>query len=181
MKDSSGSNEDFQIERFLCSQTIMMSLQGVPGIYIHSLTATPNDLKGVEEKGYNRAINRKQWNFNELEELLNQAHSDTHKVFNAYKDILKVRKKQPAFHPEAEQKVFDAGSGFFVLLRTSPDNEQKILSVSNITASVQTLNNESGELPLEEDETYRDLLDDSEDFSNTFQFNPYQTKWIVVE
>src|SRR5699024_1405846 len=36
-----------QIKRYLCSQIIMLSLQGVPGIYFHNLTATKNHLPGV--------------------------------------------------------------------------------------------------------------------------------------
>ncbi|MEM9976869.1 MAG: sugar phosphorylase, partial [Cyanobacteria bacterium P01_D01_bin.2] len=40
--------EKWQIERFICSQTVMMSLEGIPAFYIHSLLATPNDLEGVK-------------------------------------------------------------------------------------------------------------------------------------
>lgn len=181
MKDRPDSSEELQVERFLCSQTIMMSLQGVPGIYIHSLTATPNDLEGVKEKGHNRAINRKQWDFNKLKELLDNPMTDTHKVFTAYNEILKVRKEQPAFHPEADQKVFDAGSEFFVLLRTSPGENQQILSVSNVTPTEQKLNGESGAIPLDKGEIYRDLLGEEEAYSDIIQFKPYQTKWIIVK
>ena len=41
----------FQRNRFICSQTIMMSLEGIPAFYIHSLLATPNDHDGVETTG----------------------------------------------------------------------------------------------------------------------------------
>lgn len=33
--------DQWQVQRFLCSQAIMLSLQGIPALYIHSLTATP--------------------------------------------------------------------------------------------------------------------------------------------
>jgi hypothetical protein len=36
------------MRRFLCSQTIAMSLQGIPGIYFNSLLGAGNDLVGVE-------------------------------------------------------------------------------------------------------------------------------------
>ncbi|HET6528848.1 MAG TPA: alpha-amylase family glycosyl hydrolase, partial [Balneolaceae bacterium] len=38
--DSEVENSDLQVKRFLCSQIITLSLQGVPGIYFHNLTAT---------------------------------------------------------------------------------------------------------------------------------------------
>ena len=43
--------DDFHIERFLCSQTIPMSLEGIPAFYIHSMLATPNDVEAVERRG----------------------------------------------------------------------------------------------------------------------------------
>jgi sucrose phosphorylase len=36
-------------QRFLCSQTIMMALEGIPAFYIHSMLATRNHSEGVKE------------------------------------------------------------------------------------------------------------------------------------
>ena len=47
-----------RIARFLAAQAILLSLQGVPGIYYHSLLGSRNWLRGVEESGINRRINR---------------------------------------------------------------------------------------------------------------------------
>jgi len=55
--------DDLQMARFLTSQTIVMSLEGVPAFYIHSLLATDNDHEGVEKRGMNRAINRYRWDY----------------------------------------------------------------------------------------------------------------------
>ncbi|MGB5736517.1 MAG: sugar phosphorylase, partial [Thiohalocapsa sp.] len=46
------------VARFLCAQTIAMSLQGVPGIYFNSLLGASNNLAGVEQTGRARTINR---------------------------------------------------------------------------------------------------------------------------
>ena len=51
----------WQVERFLCSQTVMLGLEGIPAFYIHSLLATPNDLDGVATTQHNRSINRYKW------------------------------------------------------------------------------------------------------------------------
>ncbi len=51
-------NISLQIQRFLCSQAIMLSLQGIPGIYLPSLFGTSNYYEGVEKNKQNRSINR---------------------------------------------------------------------------------------------------------------------------
>ncbi|MEM7594479.1 MAG: sugar phosphorylase, partial [Cyanobacteria bacterium P01_A01_bin.83] len=58
LKGTAKGEDEWQIERFLCSQTIMMALEGIPAIYIHSLLATPNNYAGLEQTGRNRTINR---------------------------------------------------------------------------------------------------------------------------
>jgi sucrose phosphorylase len=42
LKGTAKGEDEWQIERFLCSQTIMMALEGIPAFYIHSFLATPN-------------------------------------------------------------------------------------------------------------------------------------------
>ncbi|GIQ61615.1 sucrose phosphorylase [Paenibacillus cisolokensis] len=51
-------DEDRKVSRFLAAQTILLSLAGVPGIYVHSLLGSRSDLKGVEATGRYRSINR---------------------------------------------------------------------------------------------------------------------------
>jgi sucrose phosphorylase len=36
--------DEWQIARFMCAHTIMLGLEGIPGIYIHSLLGTMNDI-----------------------------------------------------------------------------------------------------------------------------------------
>jgi sucrose phosphorylase len=44
----------------------MLALEGIPGIYIHSLLATSNDIEKFEATGQNRSINRREWDYDEL-------------------------------------------------------------------------------------------------------------------
>lgn len=120
--------DQWQHERFICSQTLMMSLQGIPAIYIHSLLATPNDLDGVESTGRLRSINRKKWQIEDLNEHLNGHHG---LVFKEIKRRLQLRKMQKAFSPVAEQKVFDLSSQLFVIRRVNA--RQTIHAIFNIT------------------------------------------------
>ncbi len=54
------------MERFVCAHTVMLGLEGIPGIYLHSLLGTRNDNQRVENTGHDRAINRHQWDFDLL-------------------------------------------------------------------------------------------------------------------
>ena len=68
MKGTVEGEDEWQIERFLCSQTIMMALEGIPAFYIHSLLATRNHHDGVIQTGHSRTINRFKWDVEALED-----------------------------------------------------------------------------------------------------------------
>ena len=54
------------LQRFICAHAIMFGLEGVPGVYIHSLLGTQNDYEKVENTQQNRSINRHRWDYDEL-------------------------------------------------------------------------------------------------------------------
>ena len=76
----------------------MLALEGIPAIYIHSLVGTHNDHQRVENSGHNRAINRHQWDYQQLETKLADQDSSHHQVYNQLKQLLKIRRHQTAFH-----------------------------------------------------------------------------------
>ncbi|GAB5410347.1 MAG: glucosylglycerate phosphorylase [Balneolaceae bacterium] len=181
LADKKDSEHNFQTQRFICAHSIMFSLQGVPGVYLHSLTATPNDLNGVEKKGHNRAINRKQWNLKELNRLLDDESSDTCKVFNELNSRLEIRSEQSAFHPEALQKIFSVDPAFFVVLRSSGDKTQDILSISNVTGIEQQLYKEAYSLPISKKKKYKNLIgEDVAKGDKPIDLAPYETIWLVL-
>ncbi|OFY57143.1 MAG: alpha-amylase, partial [Bacteroidetes bacterium RBG_13_46_8] len=102
MKGTSGGMDEFQAERFLCSQLIMLALKGIPAFYMHSLLATPNDYEGINRTGRSRSINRRKYTDKEIRLLLNE---DTvcRRVFNELKNGMNIRKSKPAFHPGSRQ------------------------------------------------------------------------------
>ena len=93
----------WQKERFLCAHAIMCALEGVPGIYIHSLLATQNDYAKVELTNQNRSINRTKWDYPELVEKLEDKSSHNSRVLLSLTQLLEKRTSQPAFHPNAIQ------------------------------------------------------------------------------
>ncbi|QGY42465.1 alpha-amylase [Maribellus comscasis] len=137
LKGTQNGMDNFQVERFLTSQIVMMSFQGVPAFYIHSLTATPNYLEGVAKTKHNRTINRRKWNFDELQQILN---SDTpqKKVFESLQELISLRKRQKAFHPNAKQEILEMGNHLLALARISKNKKQTIVLVANLTDKEQS-------------------------------------------
>ena len=89
----------FKARKFILTQAFMLTLPGLPGIYIHSILGTENDKTGVEESGIYRRINRAKLDYASLLNDLNDESSLRHRVFTNYKKILDVRKKYAWFNP----------------------------------------------------------------------------------
>ncbi len=169
LKGTNKGKDNFQVERFLASQTVMMSFAGVPAFYIHSLTATPNYLEGVVQTGQNRTINRRKWNLKELNEMLS-SETPQQQVFESLKRLISIRKEQNAFHPNAEQKILNLGNELFGLVRSS--EEQTIAFVCNLSDSPKTF-----EIEAELDQLDYDLI--SAKNIEKKELKPYQCMWLT--
>lgn len=105
-------SEDLRIQRFLLTQSVMLSMPGVPGIYYHSLLGSVNDKDAAIESGINRRINRKKLELNSLQKSLNREGSMRKRIFNRYSLMLEVRGNETLFNPygkaeyRAEEAVF---------------------------------------------------------------------------
>ena len=176
--------DDLGIQRFVCAHAIMLALEGIPGIYIHSLLGTGNDYQRVENSGHNRAINRHQWDYHDLEAALADQNSTHHQVYNQLKQLLKIRRRQSAFHPNATQFTLHLGDQLFGFWRQSLDRQQSIFCISNISAEVQTLS--LSDINLIDNEQWHDLITDMpcsaespDNHQRAIHMQPYQTVWIT--
>jgi len=148
------SNEEtediaFQVKKFIASRAIALVLQGVPGIYLHSLIGTKNDIDSVLETDSKRDINRSVLNYQAIETAIKDPLSKISRINRQLGRILKIRTKQKAFHPNASQKILYFSPEIFSLLRISRDKEQKILSLINVSNKVKEI-----QIPLEEIDVY---------------------------
>ena len=133
------NHNQWHVPAFMVSQIVALSLKGIPAVYIHCLTATPNDTMGVERTGMTRSVNRRKWDRSELEGLLANHESETGQVFRLYKRLLQIRRRQPAFHPDADQHILPLPDGVFGLVRSATDGGQQILALFNFTEVAQRL------------------------------------------
>ncbi|HEY8392615.1 MAG TPA: sugar phosphorylase [Capillibacterium sp.] len=156
--------------RFMASQAIMLSLQGVPGIYYHSLLGSGNWYQGVLSTGINRKINREKLNYEELTAELQDPSSLRAMVFSAYKHLLKVRGSHSAFSPEAGQKVLASSPSLFMVERHNEVTGERIMAVINVTGKT---------VPLPQPIKGRDLLAPAPRGYLT-ALEPYQVAWILL-
>jgi sucrose phosphorylase len=177
----SGEVVDRTLDRMILAHAILLGLEGVPAIYLHSFVATSNDLSRVENTGHNRAINRHQWALDELTGLLNDAKSQHARCLQAIKQLINMRQGQPAFHPNATQFTLNCGRSIFGFWRQSPDRVQSIFCLYNVTPTSTSI--AAASLNLVGSDSWRDLISGetvdlfSED--PTIELAPYQAIWLT--
>ena len=178
MKGTFKGIDHMQVDRFIACHAIMLSLEGIPAFYIHSVLGTTNDYELMKKNSQNRSINRKSWDINEIKNKLLDDKSINNQVYKSIINLVKIRKKQPAFHPNAIQFTFNLGKNFFGIWRQSIDKKQSIFSVTNVTNIFQYL--DLTELNLIESEKWWDLMssEDIDDIKSTIALKAYQTVWI---
>ena len=168
-----------QIDRFLASQTIMMSLEGIPAFYVQSFLASENDAARAEKTGRNRSLNRSQWQAADIDAQLAAGDTPMAQIFTEMRRRLAIRKQQKAFHPDATQFTLHIKKGMFGFWRQSLNRQQSLFVVTNITAQTKSLS--LRDMNLFNDANWVDLLsgapvhpDDEE-----LELAPYQTVWIT--
>ena len=171
--------DHMQLERFICCHSIMLGIEGIPAIYIHSLVGSTNDYKQVEKTNNKRSINRRSWNYDVIDKLLIDNDTLNNQIYNELSKLIDIRKNQSAFHPNATQFTFNLGKNFFGFWRQSHDKRQSIFCVSNVTNVFQYL--DLSELNLIASNEWWDLISNEIiiDIKSTITLKAYQTMWIT--
>ncbi|OGD35718.1 sugar phosphorylase [Candidatus Atribacteria bacterium RBG_16_35_8] len=173
------NSDELNIKKFIASQAIILSLIGIPGIYIHSLFGTKNYLKGVEKTGQKRTINRKKLPYDKLNEDLANSNSREHKIFTEFMRLIHKRKSEKAFHPNGKQEVLFLKRELFSLLRTSPDGKERIIALHNITDNIQELCLIKNQYNLNKKQYY-DIISEKIIDIEKISLTPYQIMWLKV-
>jgi sucrose phosphorylase len=161
-----------QADKFLASQSIQYALPGVPATYIHSLLGSRNWTEGVKQTGRARSINREKLAVEKLASELNNPDSFRARVFFPYLNLIKTRKKQSAFHPNAGFEILELDATVFGIKRYSKD--QAIYALTNISSKPASISL-SGTITT--DQT-TDLITGETVNTAAFDLNPYQYMWL---
>ena len=132
LKISGDVDKDLEVKRFLASQSILLCLKGIPGIYIHSLIGSRNWIEGVKLNNSNRSINREKIEYNALVAKLLNKDSSRFKILDGYKNLLNIRKSNECFSPFADQKIIDnMDKRIFALERIY--NNKSVICLTNVS------------------------------------------------
>jgi glycosidase len=160
-------------EKFLASQSIQYALPGVPATYIHSLLGSRNWLAGVKQTGRARSVNREKLQVEKLTAELNDPESFRARIFYPYLELIRTRKKQSAFHPNAGFEVLDMDPKVFGIKRFSQD--QTIYALTNISSKSNSVSLPAGT----SGGSMVDLLSGADvDPAAAIRLNPYQYMWL---
>jgi sucrose phosphorylase len=171
---------DLQIDRFVTAHAILMAMQGVPGIYFHSLFGSRGWPAGAAASGQNRTINRRKLQKEEIVRQLDDPHSRQRRVFFRLQHLLRIRHRHAAFHPNGSQRVMPVAPEIFSLLRSSPDGNDHVWCLHNISDRPVLLNDP--ELPEGVFPSPRNLINGNAIEQGTaISLQPYQTVWIATE
>jgi sucrose phosphorylase len=171
----------FVARRFLAAQAIMLALQGVPGIYFHSLFGSRGWPGGVAETGRYRTINRQKLQRETLERELGKPGSLRALVFEGYRRLLSARAQEPAFHPQAPQQVLSVDQALFALLRGKRDDIAQLLCLHNVSARPVTASLGASQRPT--GDTFYDVIGGARfaltQGKLTVTLAPYEVLWLA--
>ncbi|EEU7815098.1 sugar phosphorylase [Listeria monocytogenes] len=134
--------DDLRMSRFLVAHAVLMSIPGVPAVYVQSILGSRNDYSGVEITGHNRTINRKKYDLAEITAELEQAGSLRKATYDALTKLISTRKAESLFHPEIPMEVLESTAELFVVKRSS-DVESTIL-IHNLSEKEVSYSLDSG-------------------------------------
>jgi sucrose phosphorylase len=178
-------------DRFLASQSILLALKGVPGIYYHSLLGSQSWKEGVDITGRNRTINREKLDLVVLLSELESPDTLRGKVFNGYLEMLRARgfSAEGAFSPRSWQFILDLDDRLMTIFRRSPDQHTAVLCLTNVTQDSLELDlthHLLPLLPLAEDQIWHEILSmncNLRGASDRLQvkMGPYGVLWLIAE
>ena len=99
-------------------------------------------------------------------------------MFTELKRLIAIRRKQPAFHPNATQFTLHLGLQLFGFWRQSMRRDQSIFCIHNITDEVQQVS--LGDINLIGTDQWQDLISGLkiDDLSGSLTLKPYQSVWL---
>jgi sucrose phosphorylase len=178
---SSPEDREFQVKRFTASRAVALVLRGVPGIYLHGLVGSRNDVDGALDSGVKRDINRATLDEGYLRAQIRQPGSRLSLINRHLGRLLELRIQRKSFHPNGAQKVLMLDPRAFVLLRSAPDNSEHILSVINVSDQTFELSIPEGELGVKDKQWYGIFVGRGFEVRNGYlklELIPYDIRWL---
>jgi len=180
-RDDSDEDIAFKVKRYIASRSLSLVLQGVPALYTHGVLAMPNDHALVENTNHKRDVNRGLIDPDRFAEELKDPQSKRSHLRRMGSPLNITRTRERAFHPHGDQHIFMNSQHVFAVLRTSPEGDERILTMTNVTSRQTRI-----EIPLSEADAqetlWRDLLSGDEWIAEEGKLKvtlePYDVLWL---
>ena len=166
--------DEMKTGKFLNAQAVLLAFKGVPAIYVHSILGSENYYEGVKITGMNRTINREKLEYGKITSELENKNGIRSRIYNRLKELIKARKTEKSFNPDAEQIIQNFGSEVFSFIRISVDKEEKILIINNISDKEITL-----KIPYEIKRTV--IAENSLTDENHIRLASYGFTWLEIK
>ena len=100
-------------------------------------------------------------------------------MYNSLINLMKIRKKQPAFHPNSTQFTLQLDEQFYGIWRQSIDKSQSIFCINNLTKFTKRIS--LLDINLISTDKWFDLISKQKlrSIDDELEFSPYQTYWIT--
>ncbi|MFL2675701.1 MAG: alpha-amylase family glycosyl hydrolase [Alphaproteobacteria bacterium] len=177
-RETYSGKDNLVLKRFILAHQILFSMEGIPAVYIQNLVGSKNDLKKLEITKSFRSVNRRNWDFDELSKLLKKKSINS-KIYLSLIYLVKLRKKQPAFHPNATQFTLQLEKNIFGIWRQSIDRSQSIFCISNLSKQKKKIS--LLDINLISTEKWYDILSKKRiaEIEGNITLLPYQSMWIT--
>lgn len=183
LNDPSNPDEELDVRRFLASQAIMLSLAGVPGIYLTSLFGARNCYACRDRTGLARSINREKFRRAELEQALSDPATTAGRVFEGYRRLLRLRRERPAFSPLGEQRILQVAHSVFALARRAPDESETVVCLVSVAPRPQRVALAPASFGLPTVDAWRDLIGEQvftvREDRISMELEGYQAAWLL--
>jgi sucrose phosphorylase len=165
---------EFYLERYVSAHAIMVSFEGIPAIYFNSIFGTSNDEAKFIITGNNRDVNRYKWNLKNITNKLKDNKTKQSIFYNKICNLLNIRRKQKAFHPNASRLNLDFGPKIYGFKRISKDKKQTIICITNLSSNIQKT-----KINLK-NQKVKNLMNSEINFKNKkfLILKPFETVWL---
>jgi len=170
--NSEDDDDATRLKRFLLAHAILLVFPGVPAIYIQSILGGRNHYDGVRAAGHNRAINRQKYDLQQIEAALAGGDWLRQQIYTRLGQLIQLRRRQPAFHPDNPMTLYDSENAVLVLRRHQPESGDGLLCVFNLSGrSVET------QLPMAH--TLQDVVSGEKiDGTQPVKLDAWQFMWL---
>ncbi|RXZ01530.1 sugar phosphorylase [Fictibacillus sp. S7] len=162
-------DDTIRLKRFLLAHSILLTLPGVPAVYIQSMLGSRNDYDGVSKTGMNRSINRQKYSLEGIEKELADTDSLRYHVFTELTNLIQIRKAEALFNPDVPMEVVDLGDKVFAVKRVLNEKDE-LLVIHNLANEFNVCDITGRYLNL--------ITGEEAEYAGNSKLDPYQFLWL---